>query len=190
MRIKNSLPNFFKDRFGSFSRNIVEPYNIFNHIIQGRPESAIGSTMRFVFNSTFGLFGFIDIMEPAGIEYRKNDFGATLHKYGVPGGDYLILFGPRNVRDNFGIFVELVLGIYFFPDMPRVSSYINIEKYNFDFTINWATNSGTGISILEFGVLYKNNQEILNNTFDQYVAIREAVTSAREEELKTIGSWE
>jgi phospholipid-binding lipoprotein MlaA len=57
--------------------------------------------MRFVFNSTLGLGGFIDFATDVGIERRNEDFGQTLGHWGVGPGPYLVLpiLGPSTVRD-------------------------------------------------------------------------------------------
>jgi phospholipid-binding lipoprotein MlaA len=69
--------------------------------------------MRFVFNSTFGIGGLIDIAGDVGMERRNEDFGQTLGRWGVGPGPYLVLpiLGPSTVRDS----ASLVADFYVAP---------------------------------------------------------------------------
>jgi phospholipid-binding lipoprotein MlaA len=65
--------------------------------------------MRFVFNSTIGLFGIHDVASEMGIEKRNEDFGQTLGRWGLGDGPYLVLpiLGSSTVRDGAGTAVDL-----------------------------------------------------------------------------------
>jgi phospholipid-binding lipoprotein MlaA len=62
----------------------------------------MGDVTRFAFNSTFGIFGLLDIASEAGIPKHNEDFGQTLGVWGVPSGPFLMLpvLGPSTVRDT------------------------------------------------------------------------------------------
>ena len=101
---KKVTPNFFRDRFSDFLRNLNEPRNFINNILQLKVEQSVTSLARFTINSTFGLGGFIDIMTPAGEPAKPEDFGQTLAYWGAKPGAYLMLpiLGPSSVRDTVG----------------------------------------------------------------------------------------
>ncbi len=85
-----------------------------NSLLQLNFESAAASATRFVINTTFGLFGAIDIASDISkasdinISKRNEDFGQTMGHYGVASGPYLVIpfFGPSTVRDAVGTGVD------------------------------------------------------------------------------------
>jgi len=91
--IDKSVSNFFS--------NIGDVGNAFNNLLQFKPADAINDSARFLFNSTFGLAGFLDIASEMELEKHDEDFGQTLAKWGVSSGPYLMLpfLGPSTVRD-------------------------------------------------------------------------------------------
>ena len=99
------LPDFVETSISNFFSNIGEISNFANSIAQLKPESSVNTFLRFFFNSTLGLFGFVDIATPMGIPEQEEDFGQTLGHYGVGEGPFLILpfFGPSNLRDTVGL---------------------------------------------------------------------------------------
>lgn len=93
----------------NFFGNIGDLWIGLNNLLQGKVADAIGDGARFVFNSTFGLFGLIDIATPAGLEKHDEDFGQTLGKWGVGDGPYVVLpvLGPKTLRDTGGTAVDI-----------------------------------------------------------------------------------
>ncbi|MCI0400197.1 MAG: VacJ family lipoprotein [Gammaproteobacteria bacterium] len=75
---------------------------ILNDILQGKFEQAGADFTRFVFNTTLGLAGLVDIGTAVGLEKHEEDFGQTLAKWGSGEGAYLVipLLGPNTVRDT------------------------------------------------------------------------------------------
>ncbi|OZA16678.1 MAG: hypothetical protein B7X85_06195, partial [Thiotrichales bacterium 17-46-47] len=86
----------------NFISNLFEPETIVNDLLQGKFTQAVQDTARFIFNSTFGLFGLIDIATPMGLPYNNEDFGQTLAVWGWKDSDYVALpfLGPSTVRDT------------------------------------------------------------------------------------------
>lgn len=105
------LPRPIRDSVASFSDTAGLPGVVVNNLLQGNIEDAVHNSVRFVFNATLGLFGLFDVATGIGIEERDSDFGETLHVWGAPEGDYVVLpfFGPSTERDGFGILVDFVL---------------------------------------------------------------------------------
>jgi len=93
----------------NFTDNLSKPATIANELLQLKFADALTSTMRFLVNSTIGLGGLVDPADDMGIPDTEQDFGATLHRYGVGEGAYVELpfFGGSNVRDSVGLVVDL-----------------------------------------------------------------------------------
>lgn len=91
------------------SRNLGDPQNSVNALLQGRVENTVVSLFRFIINSTVGLAGVFDPATGLGLEKRDTDFGETLHVWGVGEGAYIAqpFFGPSTQRDTVGDVVDL-----------------------------------------------------------------------------------
>ncbi|MEA5126103.1 MlaA family lipoprotein [Xanthomonas floridensis] len=89
----------------NFFDNLGTPLTMVNQLLQGHPVFAVQSLGRFVMNSTLGIAGLFDPASAAGIPRRSEDFGQTLGVWGWRNSRYfeLPLFGPRTVRDTFGL---------------------------------------------------------------------------------------
>jgi len=101
-------PDIAERGVSNFFDNLGDVRNLLNNLLQFKFEAAGQSFARLTFNSTFGLFGLIDVATPMGIERKPEDFGQTLGYWGVPSGPYLVLpfFGPSNPRDGVSIFAD------------------------------------------------------------------------------------
>ncbi len=89
----------------NFFSNLNEITVIINDLLQGKFEQAAHDAGRFGLNSTVGVFGIFDVAGHAGYKKNNEDFGQTLGVWGAEPGAYIVLplFGPRNVRDTFGL---------------------------------------------------------------------------------------
>jgi phospholipid-binding lipoprotein MlaA len=122
------VPSPVRDSVQSFMRNLRTPIILVNDLLQGKPDRAGDTAMRFLINSTVGVLGFIDVAEGMGYPYHSEDFGQTLGSYGVGEGFYLVLplFGPSSLRDGTGrlvdqLFDPLTYVGYYFDDDPGVT---------------------------------------------------------------------
>ena len=103
--VYNKLPDPVLTGISNFFQNLGEPLNIINALLQGKPEVGLNSIMRFSLNSTFGLFGLIDIAKETGLDYQKEDFGQTLYKWGIWQESSFIIIpfvGPYTTRELLG----------------------------------------------------------------------------------------
>ncbi len=103
------IPNPVEQRISNALRNLQEPVNAMNALLQGDAHHTFSSIWRFILNSTFGVVGLFDFAHAnAGLAYHPEDFGQTLGCYGVGGGPYLMLplMGPSNLRDTAGFFID------------------------------------------------------------------------------------
>jgi len=84
--------------------NVKAPVTFVNDLLQGKPERAKTTLMRFLINTTAGMGGFVDAAEAAGFEKHTEDFGQTLAVWGVGPGPYLVVpvFGPATPRHIVG----------------------------------------------------------------------------------------
>ncbi len=103
------VPQFVRDRIKAFVDNLQEPRIFANNLLQLRINDAGFTFARFYVNSTLGLLGLFDIASEHGLPKQTGDFGETLYVWGVDSGPYLVLplFGPSNLRDLFGLAVDL-----------------------------------------------------------------------------------
>lgn len=90
---------------GNFFSNLGQPVSAVNALLQGKPKQAGQSLARFAVNTTLGVGGLFDPATKFRIPNRSEDFGQTLGVWGWERSRYveLPLFGPRTVRDVFGL---------------------------------------------------------------------------------------
>jgi phospholipid-binding lipoprotein MlaA len=104
-------PTPLRDAIRNVAANLSTPRWVVNDLLQGRPDRGIENTLRFAINTTVGLGGLLDPAGAMGLHGRPNDFGATLHVWGVNEGAYKVLpiFGPSTERDAAGMVVDTLL---------------------------------------------------------------------------------
>ena len=104
-----ALPRPVRRGVGNFASNLSQPSHVVNNLLQLRLGQATQNTLRFVVNSTVGLGGVLDPASALGLPAQETDFGETLHIYGVPEGDFVMLpvFGPSTTRDTVGRVVDI-----------------------------------------------------------------------------------
>ena len=71
-------PQFVEDGVHNFFNNIGDVGNLANSVLQAKPAAAGVDTARLIFNSTFGLLGFVDVGTRMGLQRSDEDFGQTL----------------------------------------------------------------------------------------------------------------
>lgn len=94
-------PRLVRTGVGNFFGNLEDVWIGFNNLLQGKVGDGLSDWMRFAVNTTFGLFGVLDIASEAGLQKNDEDFGQTLAVWGVGEGPYVVLpfLGPRTTRD-------------------------------------------------------------------------------------------
>lgn len=89
--------------------NLLYPLRFVNNLLQFKIVNAGEETLRFVTNSTIGIFGLWDpAKEWFDLTPHEEDFGQTLGFYGLGAGPHIVLpfFGPSNLRDTFSMYPD------------------------------------------------------------------------------------
>jgi len=135
-RVYNEVPTPVRSSIGNFFDNIKTPIPLANHLLQGKGRQAWVDFLRFGINSTVGLLGLFD---PATkwfeLERVSTGFGATLARYNVAHGAYLVMpfAGPSNLRDGGGTVVDMFLNPLTYimeePDGTITRVFDNMQEY-------------------------------------------------------------
>ncbi|MEL7197949.1 MAG: VacJ family lipoprotein [Pseudomonadota bacterium] len=169
---RDGLPGPFRDGLGNVVRNLGEPVNALNFLLQGKFGKALGSLTRLLINSTLGLGGVFDMAEKPGIgiPYRRNGFANTLGFYGVEPGAYLYLpfTGATSVRDLIGSGIDqLVLPV-------AVGAPFNTPEYTVPYFI---------VNSLDARLEVDEELARIDATVDPYAARRDTYLARREREI-------
>jgi phospholipid-binding lipoprotein MlaA len=114
------MPATGKIMVSNFFSNLDDIIVTANDLLQFKLVQGFSDGMRFVVNSTIGVFGLIDVASTGGLNKHDEDFGQTLGKWGIGSGPYLVIpiIGPSTVRDGIGFYTDLYLDpMYYINDM-------------------------------------------------------------------------
>jgi phospholipid-binding lipoprotein MlaA len=109
---RDGLPGPVRDGLGNVVRNLGEPSNALNFLLQGKVGKAFETLGRMAINTTIGVGGLFDVAgKKADLPYRRNGFANTMGYYGVGSGPYLYLpvTGATSVRDLAGSTLDQLL---------------------------------------------------------------------------------
>ncbi|HLP97839.1 MAG TPA: VacJ family lipoprotein [Sideroxyarcus sp.] len=100
------MPSPAKTMVNNFFSNLDDVVVTANDLLQFKFKQAASDGCRVLFNSTFGVFGLINIAHR--LPKHDEDFGQTLGYWGVPSGPYLMLpaLGPSSIRDGGGLYAD------------------------------------------------------------------------------------
>lgn len=89
----------------NFFSNLDDVIVLANDLFQLKFPQAAQDLSRIFFNTTIGLYGFIDVATFLDLPKHNEDFGQTLGYWGVPPGPYFVLpfLGPSTIRDSVGL---------------------------------------------------------------------------------------
>ncbi|MFT2091671.1 VacJ family lipoprotein [Paraglaciecola sp. 2405UD69-4] len=153
----NYMPQFARTGLLNMARNLEEPSNSLNNLLQGKVDGTFISLGRFLLNSTVGVLGLIDVASELGIDPQEEEFGEVLGKWGVDTGPYLMLpaWGPTDIRSGVGDIVD--------------TSYSPLDSLNF-----YASLFRTGIKVLEARAAVIAQEQQLNSSADPYSFVKSA----------------
>jgi len=124
------LPRFVRTGVTNFFSNLQDVWISVNDFLQGKVQQGVEDGSRFLFNSTFGLAGILDVASSWGLEKHDEDFGQTLGRWGVGTGAYLVLpiLGPSTVRDGLGLLVDFQTDLVWrIDDVPVRNSLVTLR---------------------------------------------------------------
>lgn len=102
------MPSVGKMMVSNFFSNLDDVVVTVNDVLQLKLTQAASDGMRFLVNSTVGVFGLIDVASMGPLKKHNEDFGQTLGKWGIGSGAYIVLpiLGPSSVRDGIGRYLD------------------------------------------------------------------------------------
>lgn len=106
-----AVPDPARTMVSNFFSNLDDVVVTANDLLQLKFRQAASDGCRVIFNSTFGLFGLIDIAYR--LPKHNEDFGQTLGYWGIPSGPYLVLpvLGPSSIRDGTGLYADSFVSV-------------------------------------------------------------------------------
>lgn len=149
----------------NFFSNLNEITVILNDLLQLKFGQAFKDTGRFMLNTTVGVAGIFDVASMAGYEKNNEDFGQTLGVWGAEPGAYIVLpiFGPRTVRDTFGL-----VGDYFTDPVTYVEG-------------PGARNAFRGTRLVDTRANLLKTEKVLDEAaIDEYIYVRDAYLQRRQ----------
>jgi phospholipid-binding lipoprotein MlaA len=170
---KTVVPGHFQYQVDSFLNNLSAPVVFANDVMQGNPDRAFNTFMRFLLNSTFGLAGLNDFAAEAGFPRHDEDFGQTLAVWGVNSGPYIVLpiLGPSNPRDAVGRVVDAFIDpFYYIADANSADGFI------------WGRVAAEGINARAKLIPHYNNMK--EESVDFYATVRSAYGQHRKAEIE------
>ena len=165
---KKVVPGFAQTGVNNFFGNLSDAWSSINNFLQGKGEAGATDFGRVAVNSTFGIFGLLDIASEAGMQKHNEDFGQTLGKWGVPSGPYLILplLGPSTVRDTAALPADFAGDIW-----------------TYKTPVNWR-NVGTGVRIIDKRATLLDASGLMDDAaLDRYEFLRDGYLQRRQSQV-------
>ena len=94
-------PELARDGITNFFDNLAYLNVVLNSFLQGKFDQGLSDATRFIFNSTIGLAGLVDVGTTIGLPAHEEDLGQTLATWGFGEGSYLYIpvGGPNTTRN-------------------------------------------------------------------------------------------
>ena len=122
-KMRTGVQNFFS--------NLLGPARTVNCILQGKGRAAGAEISKFLFNTTYGVLGFMDLFTDYPEMYPdREDLGQSLAVYGIGDGFYLVLpfLGPSTLRDTVGLVGDGFLDPVNYLD--NTGAVLSVKGYN------------------------------------------------------------
>lgn len=159
------VPEFLRTGIDNMFGNLGDVWSTVNLLLQAKPKPALEMGMRVVTNSIFGLAGFLDVAEEAGLSRQTEDFGQTLGVWGVGSGPYVMLplLGPSTLRDTAALPVDMKAS-------PANIAFKEVRDQN----------GSTILSVINTRSKLLNATKVLDDVaLDKYILLRDAYLSRR-----------
>lgn len=160
-------PTFVRRGVSNFYDNLLTPSSVLNNFLQGKPARGFNELGRFVFNSTLGVGGLIDIAGLSGMDAYWEDFSQTFAVWGLPEGPYLMLpfFGPASTLQT------AALPFDYYADLGR---HIGDDRTQIWLTVG---------QIIDLRYRLLPVDQVIESSNDPYIAVREAFRQNRDYEI-------
>jgi len=157
------IPSPVRTGVSNFYRNLTTPGSVVNNLLQGKPKRGLSELTRFVFNSTMGLGGILDVATAAGLEDYSEDIGQTVAVWGVPAGPYVMLplRGPSTLRDALLFPIDARTPLYYY-DNTSVRDKLQVLR------------------IIDLRSRLLVTEKFLEDSKDPYITLRESYLQNRE----------
>lgn len=164
------IPPPLRDNVGNFFQNLGEIPTFANGLLQAKFDTAGTAIVRFVFNSTLGVFGLFDVASEMGIERKKETLADTFLAWGYKRSSYIVLpiLGPSTIRDSAGFYGNSYLGL---------TRYADVKTRNRLFVTEYIQ---TRAELLELEEVVKSAAAV-----DEYAFVRDAYFQNKENKGKT-----
>ena len=172
---RDDVPSPLRKALRNFFRNLTEPVNFINFLLQGKPKSAIETFGRFAINSTLGVGGLVDWAgnDNFDMPYQRNGFANTMGYYGIGPGPFLVLplVGATTLRDALGGGLDqLVLPTAI--GKPFNTLYYAIPAYS--------------VNSLEFRIEFDDELEEVKGAAVPYDLLKQYYLERREREINAL----
>ena len=157
------IPEPMRRGVRNFSNNLRGPLHIINNLLQGQAGDGASETGRFLVNSTVGILGLFDVASAMGMEKHNEDFGQTLAVWGVPDGPFVMIpfAGPQTLRDALAWPLDFLVDPLFHYENASVRDKLY------------------AVRLVDLRARYLPLEELLEDSYDEYVTIREAYLQNR-----------
>jgi len=161
------MPGPARKGVSNFFRNLITPRSMVNNFLQGKPQRGFSEFGRFLFNSTLGIGGLIDIASIGGMEEYREDFGQTAAVWGIPDGPYVVIpfLGPHTLRDAILLPVDIIVD----PLYQYENSSVRDKLYV--------------LRLIDLRYRLLTADQFLDDSKDPYVTMRESYLQNREYEI-------
>lgn len=166
--VYSKLPSFVQTGVNNFFGNLGDVPTALNNFLQGKMADGLSDVMRVAVNTTFGIFGLLDISSEAGLYKHKEDFGQTLGKWGVQSGPYIVLplLGSSTLRDTAAIPVD------FETDLWQYATPVPVR------------NSGSVVRVVDQRAALLDASDLLEDAaLDRYGFVRDAYLQRRQNKV-------
>lgn len=167
---KAILPKGIRKCFSNFFSHLDSTLRFANCVLQGKFHKANTELKRFTINTTLGLLGFCDpALAHFNLEKQDEDLGQTLGFYGIGDGFFLMLpfIGPSSLRDGIGRLGDIYLQPYVYT--IRTEEQLALRSF---YILN------------DFSLYPERYEELKRDTFDPYIAFRNAYSQYRKNKIK------
>lgn len=160
-------PTIARRGVSNFFDNLVAPRSAINNFLQGKPARGFNEIGRFVFNSTLGVGGLVDVASAGGMETYDEDFSQTFAVWGLPEGPYVMLpfFGPQTMLAVASLPLDFVTDLRFHIDDTGTRDRLRVLR----------------IVDLRYRLLPAD--ALLDDSSDPYITLRESYLQNREYQI-------